>query len=156
LTSDSIAQFQNGGLTLVSDVFDAVSGQPITALSTDVLQASISAGSDLTWTLGNITLRLSPNVEGAITIRKAGEVFRLTEQEKGDDRTKRQIVTVPSGKAYVSITLRVNIGVAAAGGFSQGAFGIKGSAQVSDNFLLANHAMVSDATTVLQALQTAF
>ena len=156
LPSDGFAQFVSGELKLASDVIGAVLNKPISDLSTDILQASLAAQKDLSWTLGSISLQLSPSAQGTVTIRKSGEVFRFTESEQDDDPKLRQIITVPAGKAYVSIELDVNIGVSAAGGFSNGSFGVKGSAQLSDRFLLANHCLVDQTGTVRGALQVAF
>ncbi len=156
LTSDGVAQFASGQLTLASDALNAALTLSIASLPTDILPATISAGAALGWTIGNIGLQFLPSVQGTITIRKAGEVFRFTEAENDDDPAKRQIVTVPAGEAYVSIALRVNIAVAAAGAFSNGMLGVKGAAQASDNFLLANHVKVPNSLTVKQALETAF
>jgi hypothetical protein len=156
LTEDTLAHLPHGALSLASDVLDAAFGQPIATLSTDVLEATLSAGQPLQWTIGNITLQFSPQFTGSVSIRKAGEVFRFTEAERDDDPALRRIVTVPAGKAYVSIALRVNIGVAAAGGFSSGAIGVKGSAQLTDTFLLANHCLVDATANVGTAIAEAF
>jgi hypothetical protein len=153
LTRDSFARFSEGGLTLVSDVLAAAAGRPISALPTDTLQAVVKAGGGLSWTIGNIDLQVTPGAEGSLTIRRAGEVFRFTETEQDDDPARRHVVTVPAGKAYVSLALRVNIGVSGAGGFSQGAIGVSGSAQVADSFLLANHCQVDAAATVAEAVR---
>src|SRR3954469_14538440 len=85
LTADTIAQFANGELSLASDVLGAVLAQPISSLSSDKLEASVTAGSPLSWGIGPITLTFSPSVQGALTIRRAGEIFRYTEAENDDD-----------------------------------------------------------------------
>ena len=133
-----------------------MSDQPIASLSSDQLQVSIGFGKSLSWCVGNITIGLSPQVQGTLTIHKAGEIFRFTQAEKDDDDSARQIVTVPQGKAYVSIAFRVNLQVSGSGSFSSGNFGVKGSAQLTDNFLLANHVQVDAGTAVGEAIKFAF
>jgi len=85
LTASAITNFPQGSLALVSDVLSAAFGNPISSLSSDKLEASLSVGTSLDWSLGNVTLQFSPSFRGTVTIRKAGEVFRFTEAEKDDD-----------------------------------------------------------------------
>src|SRR5690242_18418584 len=75
LTSDTLAQFAKGSMSLVSDVLNAAAGKPITALSTNVLQVGLAGGAGLSWSIGNISLQFSPSAEGQVIIRKAGEIF---------------------------------------------------------------------------------
>ena len=156
LTSTTMAQFASGAFSLGSDVLAAAADQPISSLSSDQLQVSIGFGKALSWAVGNITIQLTPQVQGTLTIHKAGEIFRFTEAEKDDDDSKRQIVTVPAGKAYVSIAFRVNLQVSGSGSFSSGNFGVAGSAQVTDNFLLANHVQVDSGMAIGDAIKFAF
>jgi hypothetical protein len=142
LSFDTFAQFRQAGLTLVSDVLEAIHDQPVSSISTDKIEAHIATGTTLSWMIGNIGLRLTPQVQSTLTIRKAGEIFRYSEAENDDDAARRQIFTVPAGKACVSIALRVNLQVAGSGTFSGGHLGIRGSVQSADNFLLANHFLV--------------
>jgi hypothetical protein len=153
LSRDSFARFTEGSLTLVSDVLTAAAGRPLSELPSDTLQAVVKGGGGLSWTVGNIDLQLTPGAEGSLTVRRAGEVFRFTDAEQDDDPARRHVVTVPAGKAYVSLSLRVNIGVSGAGGFSHGAIGVGGSVQTTDSFLLANHCQVDATVTVAEAVR---
>src|SRR5215469_14133609 len=98
LPSDGFAQFVSGELKLASDVIGAVLNKPISDLSTDILQASLAAQKDLSWTLGSISLQLSPSAQGTVTIRKSGEVFRFTESEQDDDPSCDRSLLFPREK----------------------------------------------------------
>jgi hypothetical protein len=114
LPDETFAQFAAGGLTVVSDVLATMLGQPVAALVTDTLNASLRADSALSWTVGPIGIQFSPNVEGTVMVRTAGEVFSDTEVENDDDPAHRQVITTALDKAYVTITQRVGLQVTAA------------------------------------------
>lgn len=156
LTLDTFTRFKHAGLALISDATGAIHDRPISSISSDKLEASIGSGTRLNWVIGKIGLWVTPEVQGTLTLRKAGEVFRYCESENDNDDARRHIFTVPPGSAYVSIALRVNIQIAGSGAFSSGHFGIAGSAVDTDTFLLANHYKVDASTPIHEAIQAAF
>jgi hypothetical protein len=99
LPDETFAQFATGGLTLVSDVLATTLGQPVTPLFTGTFEASLHADSPLSWTAGPIGIQFSPNMEGSVTVRKAGEVFRATEVEEDDDPANRQVIATAPDSA---------------------------------------------------------
>ncbi|MBI3207380.1 MAG: hypothetical protein HYZ37_00585 [Candidatus Solibacter usitatus] len=141
---------------LPAELLQTVSARPIAELEDEALVMALSTRTNLSWTLGPVSLEFGPQAEGSVAIRRVGEVFRFTEAEKDDDPARRQVITVPDGKAYVSIQLRVSIGVSAAGGFSGGTVGVKASASTSDTFLIANHCLVDASQSVAEGIKTAF
>ncbi len=159
--TNTLAGSADGTLSLARDVIAGLQNAPLSALSRDKLSVPFSGsrafGRDLNFGGGGtLKIGLSPDVEGKITILRSGEVFRFSEAETDDDEAKSQVITVPPGKAYVSILLRVSLEASGAGGFSHGAFGVKANIDSNNLFRLANHCCVDASQGFRDAIVTAF
>ncbi|HKR60382.1 MAG TPA: hypothetical protein VJS64_11665, partial [Pyrinomonadaceae bacterium] len=161
LTDDAIATSGGGTLSLVNDVIRGLRNQPLSDLSRDKLEIPFSASRALGWRLnfgsgGTLTFGLSPDVEGKVAIRRSGEVFRFSEAETDEDESKLQTISVPAGKAYVSILLRVSLEATGAGQFSHGAFGVKANIDTNNLFRIANHVCLDASLGLRDAVVAAF
>jgi hypothetical protein len=161
LADPALALQDESTFQTVSNVLAAVLDQPISAINTDSLTASLAATQNYSWQQKNghtssLQFGVSPTAAGAVTIRKDGTVFPSDKPDiQGDPGTQTQI-DVPFGKAYVSISFLVSLSVSGPASFSSGQFGIKGGIDSSDRFTLANHLIFDVNTPIRTALQQAF
>lgn len=161
LADPALALQDESTFQTVSNVLAAVLDQPISAINTDSLTASLAATQNYSWQQKNghtssLQFGVSPTAAGAVTIRKDGTVFPSDKPDiQGDPGTQTQI-DVPFGKAYVSISFVVSLSVSGPASFSSGQFGIKSGIDSSDRFTLGNHLIFDVNTPIRTALQQAF
>lgn len=128
---------------------------PLCDLSDTEIRVGFKVENESRWKLGsaNVTFGLEAETEGALIIRKQGELMRY---RFGQDDQDVEIVEVPQGHAYVSVELRVSLGVEGGGKFSHGNLGINAQASKNRKFVIANHKCIPLRTPVGDALQIAF
>jgi hypothetical protein len=153
---------QPGDFTLAADVFTAaVLGGPISALAGDFLEGDLTAGNNHQWkqTIDpqtSITFGVTPTLKCSLIVRKNGTVFPSSLPPVKSDPTTTKTITVPAGKAYVSIVLSVSLEVTAAGKFTNGTLGVSASIDAQDTFGLANHFLFDQTKPIRDAIIDAF
>lgn len=134
-------------------------GLPLASLATEFFETEFRAGTDLGWNLGfgrggSLTIGLSPEVGIRLILRRAGELLQTI--GGGEEPGPGRIITVPPGKAYVSVLFRVSLAASGAGGFSQGLFGVQGGISTDHTFLLAQHCCFESSTPIRDAIVSTF
>ncbi len=89
-------------------------------------------------------------------MRKTGTAFPSSLPAINSDPTTTKTITVPDGKAYVSIVLSVSLEVTASGKFTNGTLGVSASIDAQDTFGLANHFLFDQSKLIREALVDAF
>jgi hypothetical protein len=153
---------QASAFTLASDVFTAVVlGEPISSLSGDFLKGDLNAGSNQQWkqtidSSTSITFGVNPSIKCSVIVRKAGTVFPSSLPAVSSDPTTTKTITVPDGKAYISIVLSVSLQVTANGKFTNGTLGVSAGIDAQDTFGLANHFLFDQSKPIRDAIVDAF
>ena len=153
---------QASTFTLASDVFTAaVLGGPISGLGGDFLEGDLNAGTNQQWkqtidSNTSITFGVNPNIKCSVIVRRAGTVFPSSLPPVKSDPTTTKTITVPHGKAYVSIVLSVSLEVTANGKFTNGTLGVSAGIDAQDTFGLANHFIFDQSKPIRDAIVDAF
>jgi hypothetical protein len=162
LADANLAQQASSAFSLADNVFTAaVMGGQISALTTDSLQGDLTASNAFSWkrtvsSSSTITFGVTPSVKCSVIVRKAGTVFPSSPPDITGDPTSTKTISVPAGKAYVSIILLVSLDVTAKGEFTSGSVGVSAGIDKNDTFTLANHFIFDQTATVRDAIQSAF
>ncbi len=152
------ARFSRGTFAVLSDLLGVVQNKPIAQLGNETIELKVGVAEALEWEVpfggagGLIGISFTPDVRGGIVIRRAGELFRFS---TGRDE-RAEVVRVPSGKAYVSVTLNVGYEANVSGEFTHGAFGVGANVDKEQRFRIATHCCVDDSMQVGAALVEAF
>jgi len=102
---------------------------------------------------GPVKFGLQSGAGGTLQVVTSGDLVSYMD---GLESPQKKSVPVPSGTAYVSLTLRFNISANAAGSYSGGAYGVKAALNTAETYAVTFCKAFTPATNVRAAIAQTF
>jgi hypothetical protein len=112
-------------------------------------------GNEKTWRpgMGPVTFGLQATAGGTVEILSSGQILTYTD---GLETQTQKSIAVPSGTAYVKLTLNFTLGGNATANWSGGAYGVKSSVDGEQTYAISFCKAFAPSTVVREALAESF